>query len=74
MTDGEGVERLWSFLRRFSSVTKEMSAHKRTDVLTDGLLHYAQHLYHKFGMVNFIEHITLTFLWVLLKSKGDINY
>lgn len=62
MTDGEGVERLWSFLRRFSSVTKEMSAHKRTDVLTDGLLHYAQHLYHKFGMVNFIEHITFTFL------------
>ncbi|PFX18881.1 hypothetical protein AWC38_SpisGene16723 [Stylophora pistillata] len=35
---------------RFSSVTKEMSAHKRTDVLTDGLLHYAQHLYHKFGV------------------------
>lgn len=26
-----------------------MSAHKRTDVLTDGLLHYAQDLYHKFG-------------------------
>ncbi|XP_022803807.1 uncharacterized protein LOC111341120, partial [Stylophora pistillata] len=50
LTDGEGVERLWSFLRRFSSVTKEMSAHKRTDVLTDGLLHYAQHLYHKFGV------------------------
>ncbi|PFX25135.1 hypothetical protein AWC38_SpisGene10235 [Stylophora pistillata] len=31
-------------------VTKEISAHKRTDVLTDGLLHYAQHLYHKIGV------------------------
>ena len=41
--DGEGVERLRPFLCRFSSLTKEMSAHKRTDVLTDGL-HYAQHL------------------------------
>ena len=42
-----------------------MSDHKRTDVLTDGLLHYAQHLYHKFGMVNFIEHITLSTLCFL---------
>ena len=50
LTDGEGVERLWSFLRKFSCITKEMSAHKRTDVLTDGLLHYGQHLFRKFGV------------------------
>ncbi|XP_031574572.1 uncharacterized protein LOC116308321 [Actinia tenebrosa] len=27
-----------------------MSGHKRTDVLTDGLLHYGHHLYFKFGV------------------------
>ena len=58
MTDGEGVERLWSFLRRFSSVTKEMSAHKRTDVLTDGLLHYGNICFSNFVMFNIIAHIT----------------
>lgn len=45
---GEGVERLLSSLRKFSSLTKEMSAHKRTDVLTDGLLNYDQHLFFEF--------------------------
>jgi len=25
LTDGEGAERLWSFLREFSRITKEMS-------------------------------------------------
>ena len=45
---GEGVERLLSSLRKFSCLTKEMSAHKRTDVLIDGLLNYDQHLFFKF--------------------------
>ncbi|XP_035699509.1 uncharacterized protein LOC118432096 isoform X2 [Branchiostoma floridae] len=42
LTDGECVERLWSFLRRFSSITKEMTPSHRTDLLTDALLHYAR--------------------------------
>lgn len=42
LTDGEGVERLWSYLRRFSRMTKEMRPSHRIDVLTDALLHYAQ--------------------------------
>ncbi|XP_028416359.1 uncharacterized protein LOC114540363 [Dendronephthya gigantea] len=41
LTDGEGIERLWSYLRGFSSMTKEMSAGRRTDMLTDALLHYS---------------------------------
>jgi hypothetical protein len=49
LTDGEGTERLWSFLRDYSRVTKEMAASKRIDVLTDGLLHYASQLFQKFG-------------------------
>ncbi|XP_046861239.1 uncharacterized protein LOC124454475 isoform X2 [Xenia sp. Carnegie-2017] len=41
LTDGEGVERLWSFLRGFSGMTKEMSSGRRLDILTDALLHYS---------------------------------
>ncbi len=37
LADGENVERLLSFLGRFSSMTKEMSAANRTDALTDAL-------------------------------------
>lgn len=40
LSDGEGMERLWSFLRRFARVTKEMTPSHRLDLLTDGLLHY----------------------------------
>ncbi|KAK3731623.1 hypothetical protein QZH41_015887, partial [Actinostola sp. cb2023] len=50
LTDGEGVERLWSFLRDFSRMTKEMAADKRTDVLTDALLYYGGKLRRKFGV------------------------
>ncbi|XP_028414296.1 uncharacterized protein LOC114537451 [Dendronephthya gigantea] len=49
LTDGEGVERFWSFLRQFSSITKEMSVDKRSDVLTDATIHYGEHLVAKFG-------------------------
>ncbi|XP_041953325.1 uncharacterized protein LOC121713086 isoform X2 [Alosa sapidissima] len=42
LTDGEGMERLWSFLRRFARVTKEMTPSHRLDLLTDGLLHYGR--------------------------------
>ena len=40
LVDGEGVERLWSYLRPFSSSTKEMTAAKRTDTLTRAMKHY----------------------------------
>jgi len=39
LTDGE---RLWSFLRRFGKMTKEMRPNHRVDVLTDALLFYAK--------------------------------
>ncbi|XP_056095222.1 uncharacterized protein LOC130073689 [Rhinichthys klamathensis goyatoka] len=42
LTDGEGMERLWSFLRRFARVTKEMTPSHRLDLLTDALLHYGR--------------------------------
>ena len=42
VTDGEEMERLWAFLRRFSVITKEMTPSHRIDLLSDGLLHYRQ--------------------------------
>ncbi|KAI8484530.1 hypothetical protein Bbelb_378010 [Branchiostoma belcheri] len=42
LTDGESVERMWAYLRRFASTTKEMTASRRVDLLTDALLHYTR--------------------------------
>ena len=42
LTDGEGVERLWSYLRCFARMTKEMRPSHRIDVLCDALLQYAR--------------------------------
>ena len=41
LTDGEGTERLWSYLRRLARITKEMRPSHRIDVLTSALLHYS---------------------------------
>ncbi len=38
LSDGETMERLWSFLRRFSRPTKEMRPSHRIDVLSSALL------------------------------------
>ncbi|XP_028407170.1 uncharacterized protein LOC114529555 [Dendronephthya gigantea] len=37
LTDGEAIKRLWSYLRGFSSITKEMTASRRVDLLSDAL-------------------------------------
>ena len=39
--DGEAMERLWSYLRHFAPMTKEMTASHRIDLLTDACLYYA---------------------------------
>ena len=49
MSDGETMERLWSYLRRFSRMTKEMRASHRTDVLTSALLFYGFKTKQKLG-------------------------
>ena len=41
LADGECMERLWTYLRKFADVTKSMSSDRRTDVLSSALLHYA---------------------------------
>lgn len=41
LSDGEVMERLWSFLRRFSRITKETRPSHRIDILSDALNYYA---------------------------------
>ena len=40
LSDGEVMERMWSYLRRFSRMTKEMRPSHRIDVLSHALLYY----------------------------------
>ena len=61
----EQSERLWSYLRCFSSMTREMTAAHRQDTLTDALLYYARKILMKTGDV----HIIYSFLSDSLKSS-----
>ena len=49
LTDGEGTERLWSYLRRYSKMTKEMRPSHRIDVLSHALAHYGWKKKEKLG-------------------------
>ena len=42
LSDGEVVERVWSYLRRFAAMTKEMYPSHRIDVVSDALSYYCQ--------------------------------
>lgn len=48
LTDGENLERLWSYLGRFCKMTKEMNPAHRIDTLTDALCYYS---HQKCGMM-----------------------
>ncbi|XP_033108953.1 uncharacterized protein LOC117110364, partial [Anneissia japonica] len=56
LTDGEGIERLWSYLRCFARITKEMTPSHRVDLLTDALLHYAKRKERNIGKVLVQKH------------------
>lgn len=49
LSDGEGMERLWSYLRLFNKMTKEMTPEHRTDLLVDALLHHTNKVKVKLG-------------------------
>ncbi|XP_061170780.1 uncharacterized protein LOC133180253 [Saccostrea echinata] len=49
LNDGEGVERLWSYLRKFSSITKEMTVSNRQHLIVDALEHYSNRIKEKLG-------------------------
>ena len=40
LSDGEVMERMWSYLRRFSRMTKEIRPAHRVNVLAHALLYY----------------------------------
>ena len=50
LSDGETMERLWSYLRRFSRMTKEMRPSHRIDVLTSALVYYGMQTKEKLGI------------------------
>ena len=62
LTDGEGVERLWSFMRHFAKITKKMSADKRDDVLTDAALHYGEHV------LSYLGKFIIIIIWRVYQS------
>ena len=45
------MERLWSYLRKFNKISKEMKPDHRTDLLTDGVVHYGQRIKKQIGTV-----------------------
>ncbi len=49
LSDGEGIERLWSYLRRFSAMTKEMRPAHRKDILAHALVYYGIQKKQKLG-------------------------
>ena len=49
LSDGETMERLWSYLRRFVKMTKEIRPSHRTDVLTHALIYYGMTTKSKLG-------------------------
>ena len=40
LSDGEGIERLWSYLRKFSRITKEMTPVHRDSLLCEALAYH----------------------------------
>ena len=52
------MERLWSYLRRFSHITKEMRPSHRVDVLTHALLFYGLNTKQKLGIIMSVLNIT----------------
>ena len=51
ISDGETMERLWSYLRRFGRMTKEMRPAHRTDILAHALVHYGMKTKAKLGVL-----------------------
>ena len=67
LTDGEEMERIWSYMRRFSFMTKEMTPSHRVDLLTDALLHYRQKKIVDIGKNSLIWYIVITiFIFIFI--------
>ena len=56
LTDGEVLERLWSFLHCFSKISKETRPSHRIDILIDALLCCAKLAASNLSMLNIIRY------------------
>ena len=62
LSDGEVMERIWSFARRFARMTKEMRPSHRIDILTDALMYYCRRTVDRlreFGQCGNVGHVTI---------------
>ena len=59
LSDGETMERLWSYLRRFNRMTKEMRPSHRIDILSSALAYYGIKTKNKLG-----ENFKIIFIYV----------
>ena len=66
--DGENLEQLWSYLRKFCKMTKEMSPGNRMDVLTDALDHYRYDKIQRMGKCCILECILSLWLTYIIYS------
>ena len=74
LSDGEVMERLWSYLRRFSRMTKEMRPAHRVDILAHALLYYAFMSKQKLGILYFHGLHTIYVISVNLYLQPDSWY
>ena len=54
LSDSEIMERLWSYMRRYSRMTKEMRPSHRIDVLCSALVYYGMQAKKILGVCSYI--------------------
>ena len=80
LSDGEVVERLWSYLRRFSRMSKEMRPSHRLDVICDALYHYCRKSHDHLGMLSpyqvrmCVDIVAYSYILELKQISGSVGY
>ena len=69
LTDGEQLERIWSYLRLFAKITKEQTPNHRIDLLTLALMHYAQRKTLNIGKSGICHIFICCSKWAIMASK-----
>lgn len=86
-SDGEGTERLWSFIATISNAAKNSKKEHFIDLITDKCLHYSEKLQNKIGnYVNaafvsvklscklFSKHVQHTQTYIIYNLHNSIHY
>ncbi len=70
------MERLWSYLRRFGRMTKEMRPSHRIDILSSALEYYGRKKKNKLGISNSSHsgiNLIICFLWCSIIDFGKMG-